>query len=280
VVRELLDAGHEVLGLTRSDAGVEFLARAGAEVHRGDIYDLESLRTGAANSDAVIHLAFNHDFSKFVENCETDRRVIEAFSGVLEGSERPLIFTSATGMGSSGPGILATEDSLKVSSKVIPRAMSEEAGAAAAARGVRVIVVRLPQVHDTVKQGLVTYAIKIARQKGVSAYVGDGNNRWPSAHVLDVARLYRLALEKGTAATYHAVAEEGISVKEIAEVVGQGLNVPVVSLTPEQAEGHFGWLAHFVGMDLPASSAQTRRQLGWEPTGPGLIEDLRNMRYE
>jgi nucleoside-diphosphate-sugar epimerase len=279
VVRELLDAGHQVLGLTRSDAGAEALAHAGAQVHRGDIYDLESLRAGAANSDAVIHLAFNHDFSKFVENCETDRRVIEALGSVLEGSDRPLIITSGTGLGISEPGIPAKEDNPSISSSLIPRAMSEEAGVAAAARGVRVIVVRLPQVHDTVKQGLVTYAIQIAREKGVSAYVGDGNNRWPAAHRLDVARLYRLALEKGAAATYNAVAEEGISVKEIAEAVGKGLNVPVVSLTPEESMGHFGWLAHFTGRDSPASSAQTRKQLGWEPTGPGMIEDLRNMRY-
>ena len=279
VVRELLDAGHQVLGLTRSDSGAESLARVGAEVHRGDIYDLDSLRTGAADSDAVIHLAFNHDFSKFVENCETDRRVIEALSEVLEGSDRPLIITSGTGIGSVEPGVPSREDNPIVSSRVIPRAMSEEAGAAASARGVRVIVVRLPQVHDTVKQGLVTYALQIAREKGVSAYVGDGSNRWPAAHVCDVGHLYRLALEKGTAATYHAVAEEGISVKTMSEVIGKGLNVPVVSLTLEEAQGHFGWLAHFTGMDLPASSAQTREQLGWEPTGPGLIEDLRNMRY-
>jgi len=279
VVKELIDAGHAVLGLTRSDAGAEALARAGAQAHRGDIYDLESLRGGAAQSDAVIHLAFNHDFSKFLENCETDRRVIEAIGEALEGSDRPFLITSGTGMASSGQGIPSTEDSPKVSSALIPRAMSEEAGAAAAARGVRVIVVRLPQVHNTVKQGLVTYAIQVARDKGMSAYVGDGSNRWPAAHQLDVALLYRLALQKGTAATYHAVAEEGISVKEIAEVVGYGLKVPVVSLTPEEAKGHFGWLAVFAGLDLPASSVQTRKQLGWEPTGPGMIEDLKNMRY-
>jgi nucleoside-diphosphate-sugar epimerase len=279
LVRELLDAGHQVLGLTRSDSGAESLARAGAEVHRGDIYDLESLRTGAANSDAVIHLAFNHDFSKFAENCETDRRVIEALGEVLEGSDRPLVITSGTGLGISEPGDPAKEDNPSISSKVIPRAMSEEAGVAVAARGVRVIVVRLPQVHNTEKQGLITPLIQIAREKGVSAYVGDGSNRWPAAHRLDVARLYRLALEKGTVATYNAVAEEGISFKEIAEVVGKGLNVPVVSLTPEEAQPHFGWLAHFADRDSPASSAQTRKQLSWDPTGPGLIEDLKNMRY-
>lgn len=279
VVRELIEAGHQVLGLTRSDVGAESLLKAGAGVHRGDIFDLESLRAGAAESDAVIHLAFNHDFSKFLENCETDRRVIEALSSELKGSDRPLIITSGTGIGSAGPGVPATEDNPPISSKVIARAMSEEAGLAAADRGVRVIVVRLPQVHDTVKQGLVTYAVQLAREKGVSAYVGDGSNRWPAAHRLDVARLYRLALEKNVAATYNAVAEEGVSVKEIAEVIGKGLNVPVVSLAPEEAQAHFGWLAMFVGRDSPASSAQTRKQLGWNPTGPGMIEDLKNMRY-
>ena len=279
VVRELIDAGHQVLGLSRSDAGSQSLIAAGAQVHRGDIEDLESLRTGAANADAVIHTAFNHDFSKFVENCETDRRVIDALSSELAGTDRTLIVTSGTGMLGSTSGLPVAEDSVKVSSKVIPRAASEEAAAAAAERGCRVIVVRLPQVHDTEKQGLVTYAIRIAREKGVCAYVGDGQNRWPAAHRFDTAHLYRLALEKGVAATYHAVAEEGIPVKEICEVVGKGLNVPVVSLTPEQAQAHFGWLAMFAGMDLPASSAQTRKQLGWNPTGPGLIADLKNMRY-
>jgi nucleoside-diphosphate-sugar epimerase len=275
----LIEAGHQVLGLTRSDVGAEALVRAGAEPHRGDIYDLESIRSGAAKSDAVIHLAFNHDFSKFAENCETDRRVIEALGQVLAGSDRPLIVTSGTAMAISAPGVPGTENDPILSSKVMPRALSEETAATFATRGVRVIIVRLPQVHNTVKQGLVTHAIQIAREKGASAYVGDGSNRWPAAHRLDVARLYRLALEKGTAATYNAVAEEGVAIKEIAEVVGKGLNVPVVSLTPEEAEGHFGWLAMFVGRDRPASSAQTRKQLGWEPTGPGMIEDLENMQY-
>jgi nucleoside-diphosphate-sugar epimerase len=215
-----------------------------------------------------------------VENCATDRRVIEALGTVLAGSDRPLIVTSGTGMANSGPGVPATEDVKKAAANVNPRAASEETAAAAAAQGSRVIIVRLPQVHNTVKQGLVTYAIGLAREKGVVAYVGDGKNRWPAAHVLDTARLYRLALEKGVAgATYHAVAEEGIPVREICEVVGKGLNLPVVSLTPEEAQGHFGWLAMFAVLDLPASSAKTRKELGWIPTGPGLIADLRNMRY-
>ena len=280
VVRELIDAGHQVLGLTRSDAGAKSLIAAGAQVHRGDLEDLESLRSGAAAADAVIHTAFIHDFSKFQENCEIDRRAIEALGDALVGSDRLLIVTSGTGMSSSGPGLPATENDPPVSSKVIPRGATEEAAAAVADRGVRVAIMRLPQVHDTVKQGLVTYTIRVAREKGVSAYVGDGLNRWPAAHRLDTARLYRLALEKAEAgARYHAVAEEGVPVREIAEVIGRGLKVPVVSLKPEDAVNHFGWLGLFVGWDIPASSAQTREKLGWNPTGPGLISDLENMRY-
>jgi nucleoside-diphosphate-sugar epimerase len=280
VVRELMDAGHKVLGLTRSDAGVKALTDAGAEVHRGDLLDLENLRRGAAGADAVIHLAFNHDFSKFVANCEDDRRVIEALGAELAGTNKLLIVTSGTAMAKPGSGQFGTENDPPVSSKQIPRAASEEAAAVVADRGVRVSIVRLPQVHDTLKQGLVTYAIQIAREQGVSAYVGDGQNRWPAAPLLDTAHLYRLALEKTDGrATYHAVAEEGVRNRDIAEVIGRGLNVPVVSMTPEQAAEHFGWLAHSVGLDLAASSAQTRKQLGWNPTGPSLITDLENMRY-
>jgi nucleoside-diphosphate-sugar epimerase len=281
VVDDLIAAGHQVLGLTRSDAGAKSLAAVGAKPHRGDIEDLESLKAGAEQSDAVIHLAFNHDFSKFLENCENDRRVIDALGSVLAGSQRPLIVTSGTAAAQSRPGVPATENDPASSSKVMPRAASEEAAAAAAVRGCSVIVVRLPQVHDTEKQGLVTYAISVAREKGVCAYVGDGNNRWPAAHRFDAAQLYRLALEKGVApATYNAVAEEGIPVRDICEVIGKGMGVPVVSIAPEQAQEHFGWLAHFVGWDIPASSAQTREQLGWKPTGPGLIADLEKVRYQ
>ncbi len=280
IVPELLQAGHQVLGLTRSDAGAQSLLAAGAQVHRGSLEDLESLRRGAAQADAVIHTAFIHDFSKFRENCETDRRAIGALGDALAGSGRLLMVTSGTGIANLGPGHLRTEDDAPVSSTVIPRAASEEAAAAVAARGVRVAVVRLPQIHDTVKQGLVSYSIRLAREKGVSAYVGDGLNRWAATHVLDTARLYRLTLEKTeTAATYHAVAEEGVPVRDIAEVIGRGLNVPVVSLKQEEAAAHFGWLAAFVGLDMPASSARTREKLGWNPTGPGLLSDLANMRY-
>jgi nucleoside-diphosphate-sugar epimerase len=279
IVPELINGGHQVLGLTRSEAGAQALKAAGAEVHRGDLNDLESLRSGAAKSDGVIHCAFKHDFSKFVENCEWDRRAIEAMGEVLVGSDRPLIITSGTGMGNAVPGQPATEDYFDLN-HANPRKASEEAGASMLERGVNVSVVRLAQVHDTVKQGLVTYAIALAREKGVSAYVGDGLNRWPAGHVLDVARLYRLALERQEAGSrYHAAAEEGVPVREIAEVVGRGLKVPVVSLSADEAPAHFDWLAMFAGFDMPASSAQTRERLGWHPTGPGLIADLERMRY-
>jgi nucleoside-diphosphate-sugar epimerase len=279
IVPELIHAGHQVLGLARSDAGAKSLIDAGAEVHRGDLEDLETMRRGTAMSDGVIHTAFNHDFSKFLANCEQDRLVIEAIGSVLAGSDHPFLITSGTGMGNAAPGQPATEDHFDLNHRN-PRKASELAGASVAERGVNVSVVRLPQVHDTVKQGLITYAVQVAREKGVSAYVGDGLNRWPAAHVLDVARLYRLALEKQEAGSrYHAVAEEGVTVREIAEVIGRGLKVPVVSISPAEASVHFGWLAMFAGLDLPASSALTQKRLGWRPTGPGLISDLSRMRY-
>ncbi len=262
IVRELIDAGHQVLGMARSDAGAKSLVAAGAQVHRGDLEDLESLRSGAAMSDAVIHTAFIHDFSKFKENCEIDKRAIETLGSVLEGSERPMLVTS--GLATTAQGRLATEETAEALLK----------------RGVRVSVVRLPQVHDRRKQGLVTFAIAVAREKGVSAYVGDGLNRWAAAHVLDVARLYRLALEKQEAgARYHAVAEEGVPVRDIAGAIGRGLKVPAVSKSSEEAAAHFGWLGMFVGRDLTGSSVQTQRRLGWRPTGPGLISDLEKMHY-
>jgi len=279
IVPELINAGHKVLGLTRSEAGAEALIAAGAEVHRGNLEDVESLRRGAELADGVIHCAFNHDFSNFVANCEMDRGVIEAMGDVLVGSDRPLLITSGTGMGSPGQGQLATEDVANFEHPN-PRVASEVAGAAVAERGVNVSVVRLPQVHDPVKQGLITPAVAVAREKKLSAYIGEGLNRWPAAHVLDVARLYRLALEKHEAGSrYHAVAEEGITMRAIAEVIGRGLNVPVVSLTAEEAQAHFGWLGMFAGYDMPASSALTRKKLGWNPTGPGLIADLEAMQY-
>jgi nucleoside-diphosphate-sugar epimerase len=284
IVKELIGVGHQVLGLARSDSGAKSLAAAGADVHRGSLEDLESLRSGAAKSDGVIHCAFDHsafgqDFSKFIEVCEKDKRAIQALGDALAGSDRPLVITSGTGMGTSAPGQPSVEDYFDPN-HANPRKGSEVAAASVAERGVNVSVVRLPQVHDTVKQGLLTYAVQVAREKGVSAYIGEGLNRWPAAHVLDVAHLYRLALEKRAAGSrYNAVAEEGIPMRAIAEVVGKGLKVPVVSLSAEQASAHFGWLAMFAGLDMPASSAQTRKQLGWNPTGPDLLTDLKNMRY-
>ncbi|MGA2101145.1 MAG: SDR family oxidoreductase [Candidatus Sulfotelmatobacter sp.] len=277
IVRELTNAGHQVLGLARSDSGAKSLIAAGAKVHRGDLEDLDSLRSGAAMSDGVIHTAFNHDFSKWAENCEADRRAIEALGSALAGSDRPLIVTSGTAV-SVTPGRLTTEEDAPNSP--IPRVASEQAATSSAALGVRVSVVRLPQVHDPVKQGLITYMIAVAREKGVSAYVGDGLNRWPAVHRLDAAHLYRLALERGSGgARYNAVAEEGVPLREIAEAIGRGLKVPVVSKSPEEAADHFGWLAFLVDHDVPASSVLTRERLGWRPTGPGLIADLNAAQY-
>jgi nucleoside-diphosphate-sugar epimerase len=280
LVPELVNAGHRVLGLTRSEAGAQSLVAAGAQVHRGDLKDLESLRRGAAMSDGVIHTAFTHDFSRFQEVCEQDRRVIEALGSALSGSDRPLLITSGTAMANGALGRPATEQDAPETSNAIPRLASEQAAASLAAKGVRVGVMRLPQVHNTVKQGLVTYAIELARQKGVSAYVGDGRNRWPAVHVLDAARLYRLALEKlEIGVRYHAVAEEGVPMRDIAAVIGKGLRVPVISVPPEEALAHFGWLAEFAGRDLPASGVLTQERLAWHPTGRGLIADLEQVRY-
>ena len=277
VAKELLAAGHEVLGMARSEAGAKSLADIGASVQRGSLEDIESLRGGAADSDGVLHLAFIHDFSKFKENCEIDRRAIEALGSALAGSDRPLIVTAGTGL--LAPGRLATEDMDVPPDVPFPR-VSEQTALSLVSKGVRASVMRLPQVHDPVQQGFVSYAIAVAREKGVSAYVGDGLNRWPAAHVQDVARLYRLALENNAVgARYHAVAEEGIAVRDIAEAIGRGLKMPVVSISPEKAQDHFGFLGSFAGLDMPASSAQTRRRLGWNPTGPGLIADLEQMKY-
>ncbi len=279
VVRELLAAGHQVLGLSRSDQGAQALTAAGAEVQRGSTEDLDSLEAGAARSDGVIHLAFNHDFSKFKANCEDDRRAIRTLGSALAGSKRPLVVTSGTAMANTTPGRPATEDAATVSSDAIPRAASEEATTALAAEGINASIMRLPQVHDTQKQGLVTYAISVFREKGVCAYIGEGLNRWPAVHILAVARLYRLALERAApGATYHAVAETGVPMRDIAETLGRRLSLPVKSISREQAEAFFGWLAMFAAHDMPASSEQTQRVLGWQPTGPGLIADLAQLR--
>jgi nucleoside-diphosphate-sugar epimerase len=278
IVRELIDAGHQVLGMARSDAGAKSLVAAGAQVHRGDLKDLKSLRSGAAMSDGVIHTGFIHDFSNFQANCEIDKRAIETLGLALEGSHRPLLVTS--GLATVAEGRTPTEEDAPLPpSRAYPR-VSEVTAETLLKRGVRVSVVRLPQVHNTIKQGLVTYAIAVAREEGVSAYVGDGLNRWAAVHVLDAAHLYRLALEKQEAgARYHAVAEEGVPVRDIAEAIARGLKVPVVSKSSEEAAAHFGWLGMFVGRDLTGSSVQTQRLLGWRPTGPGLITDLDRAHY-
>lgn len=278
VVRELIAAGHQVIGLYRSEEKAPALAAAGAEPYRGSIAEPESLKDAAARSDGVIHLAFNHDFSRFVQNCEDDRRVVAALGTVLAGTDRPLIVTSGTPIANTIPGEPAKEDNRITSASVHPRAASEEAAADAAAHGVNVSVVRLPQVHDPVSQGLITPLIGIYRQKGVCAYVGEGLNRWPAAHVHDVARLYRLAIEKAEpGARYHAVAEEGVPMRAIAEAIANRLGLPEKSLPPEEAQDFFGWLAAYAASDMPASSEQTRRVLGWRPVGPGLISDLERL---
>jgi nucleoside-diphosphate-sugar epimerase len=272
IVGELIAAGHKVLGLARSDAAAKSLNAAGAQVHRGSLDDLDSVRSGADAADGVIHTAFNHDFSKFKENCEADRRVIEALGSALTGSDRPLIVTSGTGL--LPPGRLVTEKDVPGTAN--PRVASEEAAAAVAAHGVRVSVMRLPpSVHGDGDHGFVPLLIGIAREKGVSAYVGEGLNRWPAVHRLDAARLFRLAFEKGSAsACYHGAAEEDVAFRDIAGVIGRRLSVPVVGKSPEEATKHFGWFSHFAALDNPTSSKQTRETLGWQPKQPGLIADL------
>jgi nucleoside-diphosphate-sugar epimerase len=276
VVKDLIASGHQVLGLTRSEEGSQALAADGAEAHRGSLEDLDSLRSGAAQSDAVIHCAFNHDFSKFAENCEDDRRAIEAIGAVLENSDRPLLVTS--GVALLAPGRMATEQD--VASSAFPR-KSEAATAALVERGVKATTVRLaPSVHGHGDHGFVPILIRLAREKGVSAYIGDGLNRWPGVHRLDAARVYRLALERGAAGgPFHAIAEDGVPFKAIAEVIGRRLNIPVVSKSSEQAADHFGWFARFAGIDAPTSSARTRQLLGWKPEQPGLIADIDHPAY-
>jgi len=278
LVPKLIQAGHRVLGLTRSEAGADALRAAGADVMFGNIEDLDSLRDGAAQSDGVIHLAFNHDFSQFQKSCDDDRKAIEAMGEVLLGSNRPFVMTSGTAIAANVDGQPSTEDG--PTSSWNPRAAAEAAIRELTVRGLNASVVRLPQVHDTRKQGLVPYVTAVAREKRVSAYIGDGGNRWPAAHVSAVAQLYLLAFEKAEAgAIYHAVDEEGVSMKAIAEALGRGLKVPVISIQPEEAEAHFGWLAVFASHDMPSSSALTRQKLGWTPSGPGMIADLDGMDY-
>lgn len=279
IIPELLSAGHQVLGMTRSESGARALEAAGIEAHHGTLEDLDSVRAGADTADAVVHTAFDHEFTNFVANCDKDRRVIGALGDVLKGSNRPLIITSGTGIGDAGPGRPALE-SIFNPDHPNPRIASEKAGHALLQAGVDVRVMRLPQVHDTVKQGLISPFIDISRENGVVAYVGDGANRWPAAHVLDVAKLYALILDHGVkGARYNAVAEEGVTARAIADVVAKGLDLPTVSLTAAEASEKLGWFAMFAGLDMLASSAWTREQLGWTPTGPALIADLEAMDY-
>jgi nucleoside-diphosphate-sugar epimerase len=280
VVDELLGAGHEVVGLARSDQGAAALAQAGAEVLQGSLEDADSLRRGASAADGVIHAAYIHDFSRMEHAAQTDLQAIETLGAVLEGSSRPLVITSGTGI--LRPGHVATEDDMReVAADAHPRAASEQAARALASNGVRVSIVRPgASVHGVGDHGFVPYLIGIARDKGVSAYIGDGDNRWPAVHRLDAANLYRLALEKAPAgAALHAVADEGVATRTIAEIIGRHLELPVVSIAPEAAGEHFGWMARFWGLDLPASSALTQERMGWTPTHVGLIGDLEEGHY-
>jgi nucleoside-diphosphate-sugar epimerase len=276
VVKELIAAGHQVLGMARSDQGATSLAATGADVLRGSLEDLDSLRKGAAASDGVIHLAFVHDWSNFARSCEIDRHAIEALGSALAGSDRPLIVTSGAA-GLAKPGEAATEDLVVPADSPFPR-VSEQT--ALSMKGVCASIVRLPQVHNPLKQGLITPAIDVFREKGVCAYIGEGLNCWAAAHVLDVARLYRLAVERAEPnARYHAVAEEGVSMRAIAEAIGRRLKLPVKSIPQEEEGAFFGWLAMFIGRDMRVSSEKTRNKLGWHPTGPGLIADLDELVY-
>ncbi|MBC6456635.1 SDR family oxidoreductase [Actinomadura sp. HBU206391] len=275
VVGELLDNGHQVVGLARSDPAAASLAAAGAEVHRGTLEDLDSLRSGAAGSDGVIHTAFIHDFSDFAAAARTDRRAIEAIGEALAGSDRPFVISSGTAL--LAPGRVVTEED--VPDPGVPTALriaSEEAALSLATRGVRVSVVRLPpSVHGEGDHGFVPMLIGIARAKGVSAYVGEGTNRWCAVHRLDAARLFRLAVEAAPAgACLHGVGEEGVPVRDIAEVIGRHLDVPVTSIPREEADGHFGFLGAFFSLDVPASSTLTQKRLGWHPGRTELIPDL------
>jgi nucleoside-diphosphate-sugar epimerase len=273
VVKELLAAGHKVIGLARSDEGAKSLAAAGAEVHRGDLKDLDGLRRGAAMSDGVIHTAFIHDFSNFAESCEIDKRVIETMGAELAGSNRPLIVTSGTGLLAQGTRV--NEDTPPPASAPIPR-VSEQVALAMVPHGVRASVVRLPpSVHGNGDHGFIPRIIGFAREKGESVYIGDGNNHWAAVHRFDAAKVYKLALEKGAAGIrYHAVAEEGVPFRDIATVVGRRLNVPVVGKSAEEAKEHFGWFTHFAAMGNLSSSQRTRDELGWQPKEIGLIADI------
>ena len=281
LIPELIEAGHEAVGLSRSEEGAAKIKRAGATAFLGDVNDLDRLRVGAQDADAVIHAAFNHDFGNIKKHSENDRKVIETLGHVLGASDRPLIVTSGTGLVErSAPGVAVTENDNPSSSDKVPRAATEEAAEAVLAKGGRVMIVRLSQTHDTRHQGRIAHHIKMAREKGSVAYLGDGSNRLAAAHVTDAVRLYRLALERGkNGARYHAVSEEGVPLREIADVIGAGLKMPVVSLSDDAAKDYFGPLAGLAGLDMAATSALTRAELGWTPSGPDFLTDLRQMNW-
>ena len=279
VIPELLNRGHDVLGLTRSDAGALQLEAAGAAVHRGDLERPETLASGVAAADAVIHCAFDHDFQNFVENTRKDERNISAMGDALVGTNKPILITSGIGIGTPRGGGLATEDVLNPL-HANPRIVTELAAAALIARRIDVRTIRLPQVHDTTKAGLITPLIAEARRAGAVAYLGEGKTRWAAAHISDVAKLYVLALERGEpGARYHASVEEGVDARAIAEAIGEGTGLPVRSIATGDIERYFGWMAPFVDLDMTASSAWTQARLGWEPNGPGLLADLAAMDY-
>ncbi|GHB21058.1 SDR family oxidoreductase [Salinicola rhizosphaerae] len=275
VTRELIDAGHEVVGLARSEAGAAALRTAGAKPLLGSIEQSDMLQRAADAADGVIHLAFNHDFTRYVQNCEDDRRVIATLGQALAGSRRPLIVTSGAGLIPCSVEKPATEEDPAPDSSVVPRAASEEAARAAADDGVNASIVRLAQIHDASRQGLISFVIALAREKGVAAYVDRGDQRWAAAPVADTAQLFRLALEQAEPrAVYHAVTEEGVALREITEAYARRLALPTTSIPASEAQAHFGWLAHFVQQDMIASSRMTRTRLSWAPTGPRLLENL------
>jgi nucleoside-diphosphate-sugar epimerase len=279
IVQELLQAGHKVLGMVRSDSAAASLVKTGAEAHLGNLDDLESIKKGAAQCDAVIHTAFNHDFSRYKESCEDDRQIILALGSVLAGSNRPLVVTS--GVGILRKAAPFTEDDAHPGSDVSPRAATEEAAHAVAQQGVNTYIVRLPaSVHAKGDHGFVPMLIDMAKEKKQSVYIGEGNNRWPAVHRSDAAVAYRLIIEKQPQQkVFHPVAEEGIPFKQIAAAIGKGLQLPTVSKEGADAEAHFGWFKHFAGMDCASASEQTRKTLGWEPKHPTLLEDLTSGKY-
>ena len=279
VVKGLLEQGHGVLGLARSDASAAKVAAMGADVHRGNLEDAASLKAGASATDAVVHVGFDTNLAEFQRSCDTDRKAIEAIGSALAGSGKRLIVTSGLGGLRAEPGQLATEKTNLPPDLPVPR-VSERTALSLLSDSVRVCVVRLSQMHDTKKQGLITFAIAAAREKGTSAFVADGANRWAAAHVQDTAHLYRLALEKfEDGARWHAIAEENVCWREIADTIGKGLQLSVTSIPQADAQAHFGWWGWAAGSDLTASSAITREKLGWDPIGPGLIADLEAADY-